>query len=342
MAAQANGQTVFQDYVLDRYAQYSPFDHQQRGLIYRIHTGHAGIFGNCDDDRAKMVSPYIDWYCRRPDRNLTLHFARELVTDMFRKNQRLTDGAGACVFGRCQDCRQPSADCHCQPGPATRSMISPVPGYGSQARRDPARVGVRQAVPTTGTVMRQRDGVASETRYASIYERESQRLGATGPGRLQRTAGQRAIIDRQVEARTAERDTDSATEYGSLRKSSRSRSSVESSDSLRSVPRESVIDPRIPENGDLLPEDRFKPIEDRVNQSTTSSQRNSDFQLSAGPVYQRPQREVSTQLTPESQSKLHERRIARQLPPRQTEPAGDRRSDPQYFQFRQIGGSKYR
>lgn len=94
-------QNVYKDYVQDRYAQYSPFDHANRGLIYKLQTGHAGWFGKCDDDRQKMVSPYIDWHCRKSDACLPIQFTKDLFGDIFRKSDRLRDGAGGCACGNC-------------------------------------------------------------------------------------------------------------------------------------------------------------------------------------------------------------------------------------------------
>lgn len=99
-------QNVYKDYVQDKHAQYSPFDHANRGLIYKMQTGHAGWFGKCDDDRQKMVSPYIDWHCRKPDACLPVQFTKDLFADIFRKSDRLRDSAGGCACGNCQsdDC----------------------------------------------------------------------------------------------------------------------------------------------------------------------------------------------------------------------------------------------
>lgn len=100
-------QNVYKDYVSDKYAQYSPFDHANRGLIYKMQTGHAGWFGKCDDDRQKMVSPYIDWHCRKPDACLPVRFTKDLFADIIKKSDRLRDSAGGCVCGQCK-----SADCN--------------------------------------------------------------------------------------------------------------------------------------------------------------------------------------------------------------------------------------
>ncbi len=102
-----SAQNVYKDYVQDKYAQYSPFDHANRGLIYKMQTGHAGWFGKCDDDRQKMVSPYIDWHCRKPDACLPVRFTKDLFADIFKKSDRLRDSAGGCICGDCN-----SADCN--------------------------------------------------------------------------------------------------------------------------------------------------------------------------------------------------------------------------------------
>ena len=194
-AGMINGQNVIRDYVGDRHAQYSPFDHQQRGLVYRMHTGHAGLFGECDDDRQKMISPYIDWHCRKQECSSPGRFVREIFSDMFRKNERLTDGAGACVFGRCQQCNGNSSECNCDSSRhqsmAQRQSIpqrlAPQSQYSNQSRIPQNRSGeylnqpprLRQSTETpqlrSASYSSDRRATAysaqsSKTKFKSIYD----------------------------------------------------------------------------------------------------------------------------------------------------------------------------
>lgn len=94
LAEHAQAQNVVRDYVLDRHVDYQPDDHVNRGFIYRLQTGHAGLFKNCDGDLNKMYSPYINWNCRpgsppRPVSNVASDFDRKLT--------HFHDGAGACA-----------------------------------------------------------------------------------------------------------------------------------------------------------------------------------------------------------------------------------------------------
>ena len=103
------GQNVYKDFVVDAGSQYDPLDYQQRGIVYQLQTGHFGLFGNCDDDRQKMLSPYIDWHCRSPQCKQPLGFVRDMANDLFRKSERLVAGAGSCVLGGCR-CVEPEEE----------------------------------------------------------------------------------------------------------------------------------------------------------------------------------------------------------------------------------------
>ena len=93
LSEQVQAQNVIRDFVLDKHADYQPDDHVNRGGIYRMQTGHAGAFKNCDDDLNKMYSPYINWNCRpgSPPRPLA-----NFVSDFDRKLTRFRDGIGGC------------------------------------------------------------------------------------------------------------------------------------------------------------------------------------------------------------------------------------------------------
>lgn len=95
LAEQVQAQNVIRDYVLDKHENYQPDDHVNRGLIYRMQTGHAGFFKNCDGDLDKMYSPYINWNCRpgSPPRPVS-----NSVRDFDRKLTRFRDGAGGCTI----------------------------------------------------------------------------------------------------------------------------------------------------------------------------------------------------------------------------------------------------
>jgi hypothetical protein len=129
----AVAQNVFRDYVLDKNAQYQPTDHWNRGGVYRVQTGHAGFFADCDDDVNKLYSPYISWGCR-PDRKYNLFV--DMFNDVHRRQQRFLAGAGACATGVCQHCRDGSCP-QCLSG-GTNQFPNPGTGRGELLGTRPA------------------------------------------------------------------------------------------------------------------------------------------------------------------------------------------------------------
>ncbi|MBL8890586.1 MAG: hypothetical protein JNL67_11465 [Planctomycetaceae bacterium] len=57
----ARGQNVYQDYRVNPTGPYSPQDPWQKGRVFRTHTGHDGLFYNCDGEEDKRCSPWIRW-----------------------------------------------------------------------------------------------------------------------------------------------------------------------------------------------------------------------------------------------------------------------------------------
>lgn len=353
----ASGQNVYKDYVTDSQSQYSPFDHQRRGLIYRMHTGHAGFFGNCDDDRDKMVSPYIDWHCRCRNVSPAYSFLQELTTDIFRKSDRLADGAGACVWGRCHDCNLASDECQCQQDTyANRSSTPNHLDYRSgQISNQTANQATRNR-SGAGTMIPRSDLTFVDRRYnpTPALQGSSSRIQGIASGRL--SAGNRS----QEPGRKVDRSGDyfqpasgtSANSYSerSVAYSARFRSSeqfesiyqqearrVDRSLSQRSTqnrgnnvsqnldrPTNQSPTPRYESAPRLVPEDRFRQIEAKsVIDRRAGNQRSGTFQLSSGSVYSRPN-------------------FNQTMKQPNQEPVQDRQSDPRYSRFPLRGGSKYR
>ena len=348
-------QNVYKDYNRDEYAQYSALDHQQRGLLYKIHTGHAGIFGDCDDDRQKMISPYIDWHCRKPDCFLGMRFVKEIMSDMFRKNQRLTDGAGACVYGFCEKCKGATGECQCDHQLATHQKPARY-AHRSDSQRG---TGLTPAItlPASRTVQpierqlrseksanpeRSFDATdyfrtATKDTYQSRAYSANQSTRPSAPStpprlapqssqslyssvdtyrpldeRFKRNTNQRSVY--QPNSSRNERAT--PTQYQRQDSNLPSRALSDSRSVLSVKYREQKSDKR------PVPANSFERFEKTTSpQRPTKSQSSSNFRLSAGGVYTRPN------FNPKTTS---------------PEPAQDQKSDPRYFQFQRIGGSTYR
>lgn len=347
IAGPSSAQNVYKDYVADRCSQYSPFDHQQRGLVYRMHTGHAGLFGNCDDDRQKMVSPYIDWHCRTPDRRLGLRFVNEMFTDIFRKSQRFADGAGACVIDLCHSCRQEPGDCHCQENlasaqqPHLNGVVARKNEYSTASKLRPTP-GSYSSNPAATSFAITRQSLTSQVRTIeksdSLNQNENHSFAFSARNTIQRSSANEPATNpyfRNSNKPSAQLAGSSQTEYSSRKNSLAYYSGIDqevSRNVAKSEPtstnqdaatRQGSIDPRFPQQGKLVPEDKFQFVEKEVRNERIQSRKDSVFQLSAGGVYNRPSKQ----------------RTAKANPPK---PSQDLRSGPQYFQFQQIGGSKYR
>ncbi len=90
-----------QDYITDKPFQYSPDDPWQRGNVFRMQTGHSGLFRNCDNEELKRFSPYICWKVHHEPDFPGLRGARAFFSlDLCEVKQRIRDGAGCCA-GNC-------------------------------------------------------------------------------------------------------------------------------------------------------------------------------------------------------------------------------------------------
>lgn len=352
-----HGQNVYKDYVRDSNAQYSPCDHQQRGLVYRTQTGHAGFFGNCDDDRLKMNSPYIDWHCRMADCRLPAQFVSEMFGDFFRKNQRLTDGAGACVWGRCGRCDQQSGDCQCGETQIDQSHLGQRTVSNSQkvnSQKAESRYAEQQRSLSSQSVQfatrrndpRHQQSTASAAQRTAFNRQSLTYRGdaakSNSPSREMAYAAPRqnqrysSIYDRQrqtngsigLASRSSDQQTNASNSYfaESDEASSRNRASV-SQTTYRQPESTSQksLDPRFRTGEKLVPENRFERFEKRNQQQRPATQsRNSPsstFRLSSGRVFP-----VPSATTAASRSAQNP----------------DQQSSPQYFQFQRIGGSENR
>lgn len=108
------------DYRDERVYNYSATDPNDRGKVFRTHTGHYGAFYNCDGEENKRNSPYICWKPHHervfPPR---LGFCENLRRDIAEITQRINDGScGTCPSNcNCQQCQQaapaPQPTCSC-------------------------------------------------------------------------------------------------------------------------------------------------------------------------------------------------------------------------------------
>ena len=83
--------------------RYSPSDPEFRSKLFRLQTGHAGLFYNCDGEESKRNSPYICWNSQHSAdwRNGACEACRRDRADV---RQRLVDGS-------C--CSEKKPDCQC-------------------------------------------------------------------------------------------------------------------------------------------------------------------------------------------------------------------------------------
>ena len=84
---------------------YSPIDPETRSKVFQAHTGHSGLFYNCDGEECKRNSPYICWKTNSesqfPPRR---GWWRGAKLDLAEVRQRISDGAGEGCRPNCQ-CR---------------------------------------------------------------------------------------------------------------------------------------------------------------------------------------------------------------------------------------------
>jgi hypothetical protein len=129
---------------------YAAEDFQNRGLLYRMQVGQAGLFRNCDEEPCKRYSPYINWDHRpcQPQYRLVT----DMIGDWNRKVERLMGGAGACAD--CQpvdshtsgytagDSRVASQSRAAESIASQRGLQTTAPGASEDDRRVTAESGV--------------------------------------------------------------------------------------------------------------------------------------------------------------------------------------------------------
>ncbi|MDP1561374.1 MAG: hypothetical protein Q8M16_08255 [Pirellulaceae bacterium] len=137
----ANGQNVYQDYWANRTGSYSPQDPWQKGHVFRTHTGHDGLFYNCDGEEEKRCSPWIRWG-NRPCDDV---FAPSRIRNEYK--QSLCNALERLKLGSCQDA------CGVVPG----TGYPPGAGYGHESHVAPP-----EPQPTTdvGQLSRRREPIS--------------------------------------------------------------------------------------------------------------------------------------------------------------------------------------
>lgn len=82
---------------------YSPSDFYQKGAIYRVQTGQAGLYRLCNDDGLKRYSPYIEWSEKKNQKpGLVTYQVSSLIKDAQRKIVRWNWGKADCGNGNCK------------------------------------------------------------------------------------------------------------------------------------------------------------------------------------------------------------------------------------------------
>lgn len=127
------------DYFLNPTRQNQPCDPWTRSVIWQIHTGHRGLFYNCDREEQKRFSPYICW------KNGEWPWTGETCRNSLRRDisgikQRIIDGSCDCQGAhRCD--RNPPCNCqNCSAKAAGRDRTSDAPELlvaDSNADRNP-------------------------------------------------------------------------------------------------------------------------------------------------------------------------------------------------------------
>jgi len=84
-------------------AYYSPSDFYDRGVIFRVQTGQAGLYRLCNDDGLKRYSPYIEWsQINKQKPSLLVYEVSSVLKDAQRKVIRWNWGKAACGNGNCR------------------------------------------------------------------------------------------------------------------------------------------------------------------------------------------------------------------------------------------------
>jgi hypothetical protein len=73
--------------------QYQPNDPWTKGCVYRLHTGHAGKFYNCDCEEQKRFSEFICWKNKQCPQRICKGLFHCVVDDLDEVRQRIRDGA---------------------------------------------------------------------------------------------------------------------------------------------------------------------------------------------------------------------------------------------------------
>ena len=94
------------DYRLEKPFQYQPSDPWYRGKVFNTHTGHYGLFYNCDNEECKRNSPYICW---------KVHHERDfpkwkrpryyIIQDLNKIRSRISNG-GCAPHSPCRECEE--------------------------------------------------------------------------------------------------------------------------------------------------------------------------------------------------------------------------------------------
>ena len=149
------------DYRLDKPFQYQPSDPWYRGKVFNIHTGHYGLFYNCDDEECKRNSPYICWKVHHerdfPKWKRPRYYIQQ---DLNRVLSRIGNG-GCAPNAPCQSC----ADC--VDGQAVENAE-----VSSEAivQRDEVAPGWCRIATKRGSENGQRQEPSSATQCGCVYE----------------------------------------------------------------------------------------------------------------------------------------------------------------------------
>lgn len=106
-----DAQNVIRDYVKEYPVHYQPSDPWVRGVVFRNHIGHGGLFYNCDQQECKRNNPHITWntqpyqcFPRRPIRTTINQQVCEV-------KQRILWGGSGCFSCETPACAQGCNQC---------------------------------------------------------------------------------------------------------------------------------------------------------------------------------------------------------------------------------------
>ncbi len=119
LVAPVGAQNFVQDYLRQPLGSYSPCDPWQKGHIFRTHTGHDGLYYNCDQEEEKRCSPWIHWPQRPCDDLFSPHRIHA------EQKQTVSNAITRWRRGSCQDA------CHATWG----AGYPPGAGYGVEPLR---------------------------------------------------------------------------------------------------------------------------------------------------------------------------------------------------------------